>query len=145
MSLRVQRPAPTPACSPWPVMVATWNIHGAVGHDGRFDPPRIAAVIREINADIIALQEVPLGGCNWPDVLHALEVALDQVGVAGPTFDVSGRHFGNAILSRYPILATRRLNISFGSHEPRGALDADIYCHGRRLRVVATHLGLRAS
>jgi len=136
---------PTHTRSPWPVMVATWNIHGAVGHDGRFDPARIAAVIREINADIIALQEVPLGGRHWPNVLHTLEGALGQVGVAGPTFDVSGRHFGNAILSRYPILDTRRINISFGGHEPRGALDADIYCHGRRLRVVATHLGLRAS
>jgi len=139
------KPMPTHSRSPWPVMVATWNIHGAVGHDGRFDPARIAAVIREINADIIALQEVPLGGRHWPNVLHTLEGALGQVGVAGPTFDVSGRHFGNAILSRYPILDTRRINISFGGHEPRGALDADIYCHGRRLRVVATHLGLRAS
>ena len=139
------KPMPTHTRSPWPVMVATWNIHGAVGHDGRFDPARIAAVIREINADIIALQEVPLGGRHWPNVLHTLEGALGQVGVAGPTFDVSGRHFGNAILSRYPILDTRRINISFGGHEPRGALDADIYCHGRRLRVVATHLGLRAS
>lgn len=129
----------------WPVMVATWNIHGAVGHDGRFDPPRVAEVIREMSADIIALQEVPLGGHDWPNVLHGLERALGLVGVAGPTFDVSGRHFGNAILSRYPILDTRRIDISFGSHEPRGALDADIFCHGYRLRVVATHLGLRAS
>jgi len=145
MSLRAGTPVLAHTHSPWPVMVATWNIHGAVGHDGQFDPPRIAAVIREINADIIALQEVPLGGRHWPNVLHALERALGQVGVAGLTFDVSGRHFGNAILSRYPILDTRRINISFGSHEPRGALDADIYCHGHRLRVVATHLGLRAS
>lgn len=131
--------------APWPLRVATWNIHGAVGQDGQFDPARIARVLVEMNADIIALQEVPLGGHHWPNVLHALERSLGQVGVAGPTFDVSGRHFGNAILSRYPILATRRINISFGSHEPRGALDADIYCHGYPLRVVATHLGLRAA
>jgi len=130
---------------PWPLMLATWNIHGAVGHDGRFDPPRIAAVLKEMNADIIALQEVPLGGHQWPNVLHGLERVLGLVGVAGPTFDVSGRHFGNAILSRYPMLSTRKIDISFGSAEPRGALDADIYCHGCRMRVVATHLGLRAA
>jgi len=131
--------------APWPLMLTTWNIHGAVGHDGRFDPSRIAAVLKEINADIIALQEVPLGGRHWPNVLHKLERALGLVGVAGPTFDVGGRHFGNAILSRYPILSTRRIDLSFGSQEPRGALDADIYGHGCRMRVVATHLGLRAA
>ncbi len=131
--------------APWPLMLATWNIHGAVGHDGRFDPWRIAEVLKEMNADIIALQEVPLGGHHWPNVLHRLERTMGLVGVAGPTFDVSGRHFGNAILSRYPILSTRKIDISFGSQEPRGALDADIYCHGCRMRVVATHLGLRAA
>ena len=131
--------------APWPLMLTTWNIHGAVGHDGRFDPSRIAAVLKEINADIIALQEVPLGGRHWPNVLHTLERALGLVGVAGPTFDVGGRHFGNAILSRYPILSTRRIDLSFGGQEPRGALDADIYGHGCRMRVVATHLGLRAA
>ena len=131
--------------APWPLMLATWNIHGAVGHDGRFDPSRIAEVLKETKADIIALQEVPLGGHHWPNVLHRLERAMGLVGVAGPTFDVSGRHFGNAILSRYPILSTRKIDISFGSQEPRGALDADIYCHGCPIRVVATHLGLRAA
>jgi endonuclease/exonuclease/phosphatase family metal-dependent hydrolase len=64
--------------SPWPVMLATWNIHGAVGHDGRFDPSRIAEVLKETNADIIALQEVPLGGHQWPNVLHRLERALGR-------------------------------------------------------------------
>lgn len=140
----MSRHAPTTRAL-WPVMVATWNIHGAVGHDGCFDPARIAGVLQELNADIVALQEVPLGGQNWPNVLHGLESALGQVGVAGPTVNISGRLFGNAILSRYPILNTRRIDISFGSREPRGALDADIYCHGYRLRVVATHLGLRAA
>jgi endonuclease/exonuclease/phosphatase family metal-dependent hydrolase len=37
----------------------------------------------------------------------------------------------------------RCLDLSFGSHEPRGAVDADVDCHGHLLRVVATHLGLR--
>jgi endonuclease/exonuclease/phosphatase family metal-dependent hydrolase len=38
---------------------------------------------------------------------------------------------------------TRNIDLSFGSREPRGALDADIDCHGHLLRVIATHLGLR--
>lgn len=130
--------------NPWPLTIATYNIHAAVGSDGRFSPARVARVLREINADIIALQEVPLGGSHWPNVLSALQQAVRLVAVDAYTFSIGGRRFGNAILSRYPILATRRIDISFGSREPRAALDADIYCHGHALRVIATHLGLRA-
>lgn len=131
--------------SPWPLTIATYNIHAAVGTDGRFSPARVVRVLREINADIIALQEVPLGGSHWPNVLHLLQQAVRQIAVDGYTYSVGGRRFGNAILSRYPILRTRRIDISFGSREPRAALDADIYCHGHALRVIATHLGLRAA
>jgi endonuclease/exonuclease/phosphatase family metal-dependent hydrolase len=56
---------------------------------------------------------------------------------------VGDRIFGNAVLSRYPIVAARSVNLSIGNREPRGALDADVSCHGHPLRVVATHLGLR--
>ena len=130
---------------PWPLTVATWNIHAGVGMDRRFAPERIGTVLHEIGADIVALQEVPLGGARWPNLLHGLAQATHTVGVDGFTFSVGGRRFGNAILSRYPVLDTWRIDISFGSREPRGALDADIYCHGHRLRVIATHLGLRAA
>lgn len=133
------------APSPWPLTIATWNIHAGVGSDGKFAPARIAEVLLEVDADIVALQEVPLGGENWPNLLPLLEKATNSVGVDGFTFSVGGRRFGNAILSRYPVVGTRRIDISFGSREPRGALDADIYCHGHRLRVIATHLGLRAA
>ena len=132
-----------PDLNPWPLTIATYNIHGAVGTDGGFAPERVAAVLLEVSADIIALQEVPLGGAGMPNVLKILQDATGFVGVEGYTFSVSGRRYGNAVLSRYPIVATRKIDISFGSREPRGALDADISCHGHPLRVIATHLGLR--
>ncbi|HEY4317305.1 MAG TPA: endonuclease/exonuclease/phosphatase family protein [Herbaspirillum sp.] len=134
-----------PARSPWPLTVATYNIHGAVGIDGRFAPERIAAVLREIGADVIALQEVPLGGNGngSVDVLALLREATGLHAVEGPTEDNGWRRYGNAVMSRYPIAATRAIDLSFGSREARGALDADIDCHGNALRVVATHLGLR--
>jgi endonuclease/exonuclease/phosphatase family metal-dependent hydrolase len=53
-------------------------------------------------------------------------------------------HYGNALLTRHPILGHRRLDLSDAGHEPRGALDATIACGGGvSLRVLATHLGLR--
>lgn len=127
----------------WPLTIATYNIHGAVGTDGRFAPQRIVDVVKEMGADIVALQEVPLGGSGFPDVLQMLQDATGFEGVEGPTFKAGDRIFGNAVLSRYPIVARRALDLSFGTREPRGALDADVSCHGHPLRVVATHLGLR--
>lgn len=132
-----------PDLDPWPLTVATYNIHGAVGADGRFNPERIVAVLQEIRADIIALQEVPLGGINFPNVLEMLQKATGMSGAEGPTRHGPERRYGNAVLSRYPIRAQRAIDLSFGSREPRGALDADVDCHGHPLRVVATHLGLR--
>jgi endonuclease/exonuclease/phosphatase family metal-dependent hydrolase len=128
---------------PWPLTIATYNIHGAIGRDRRFAPDRVAEVLREMNADIIALQEVPLGGSKTPNVLAMLQQATGYVAAEGPACDRPERRFGNAVLSRYPILSMRAIDLSFGSREPRGAVDADVDCHGHLLRVVATHLGLR--
>ncbi len=136
-------PAAMPDLNPWPLTIATYNIHGAIGSDRRFAPDRVAGVLREIDADIIALQEVPLGGGNLPDVLHILQDATGFFAAAGFTFSVSERRYGNAVLSRYPIVATRSVDLSYGRREPRCALDADVSCHGHPLRVIATHLGLR--
>jgi endonuclease/exonuclease/phosphatase family metal-dependent hydrolase len=132
-----------PDLNPWPLTIATYNIHGAVGTDRRFDPQRVAQVLKEISADIIALQEVPLGGKAIPNVLKILQEATGFNAVEGPTRDNPKKRYGNAVLSRYPIIATRNIDLSFGSREPRGALDADVDCHGHPLRVIATHLGLR--
>jgi len=128
---------------PWPLTVATYNIHSAIGTDGRFDPQRVAGVLREIGADVIALQEVPLGDTRRENVLAVLQRATGYHAVEGPALDLPHRRYGNAVLSRYPVLATRSIDLSFGSREPRGALDADIDVDGNPLRIVATHLGLR--
>jgi endonuclease/exonuclease/phosphatase family metal-dependent hydrolase len=128
---------------PWPLTVATYNIHGAVGTDRRFNPSRVAAVLQEIDADVIALQEVPLGDTRRENVLSALQQATGFHAVEGPALNLPHRRYGNAVLSRYPVRMTRTIDLSFGSREPRGALDADLDVHGNPLRIVATHLGLR--
>jgi endonuclease/exonuclease/phosphatase family metal-dependent hydrolase len=136
-------PDAVPDLNPWPLTIATYNIHGAIGPDGLFAPERVAGVLREMDADIIALQEVALGGGNLPDVLAILREATGFFSAEGFTFSVSERRYGNAVLSRYPIVATRSVDLSYGKREPRCALDADVNCHGHPLRVIATHLGLR--
>lgn len=136
-------PTTIPDTDPWPLTVATYNIHSAVGTDGKFNPQRIADVLREIDVDVIALQEVPMGGSKRGDVLALLQRETGFHAVEGVLQDTPQRRYGNAVLSRYPMIAARRLDLSFGSREPRGALDADLDVHGNPLRIIATHLGLR--
>lgn len=128
---------------PWPLTVATYNIHSAVGTDRKFDPQRIADVLGEMDADVIALQEVPMGGSRHGNILPLLQEATGFHAVEGAVRDTPYSRYGNAVLSRYPVTATRRLDLSFGSREPRGALDADLDVCGNPLRIIATHLGLR--
>jgi endonuclease/exonuclease/phosphatase family metal-dependent hydrolase len=124
--------------------IATYNIHGAIGRDRECAPRRIAQVISELDADIVALQEVPLGGRDAPDILPELRDATGLHAIAGPALDTPERRYGNAVLTRLPVRAARTLNLSFGKREARGALDVDIDSASGMLRIVATHLGLSA-
>ncbi|WP_260464141.1 endonuclease/exonuclease/phosphatase family protein [Burkholderia sp. Bp8963] len=124
--------------------IATYNIRGGLGDWHARAADRIAAVLDELDADVIALQEVPLGGARGPDVLAHLRMATGLNAVSGATIDTPERRYGNAVLSRFPIRAARSLDLSFRRREPRGALDADIDCGVGLIRVVATHLGLSA-
>ena len=135
--------------APAPLRVATYNVHACIGRDGRHDPERVASVIQELNADIVALQEF-----TYPASV-ALETrtpffitTLDSYQCAlGPT-----RHrmrqtvtecFGNALLTRHPIVEVHRIDLSMKQREARGALAATIDVGGTMLHVLATHLGLR--
>ena len=123
--------------------VATWNIHGAIGSDGRYAPDRIVGVLQEIGADVVALQEVASQEAH-ADFLHELERDTGYHVVAGLLRQRHGSDFGNAILSRYPVRTISHLDLAVGHYEPRGALDVciDLGLHPL-LRVIATHLGLR--
>jgi len=122
--------------------LATYNIHACVGGDGRFRPDRTIAVLREIGADLVALQEVEQHDVAGQDLLRYLAAALDMEASAGPTLLRGTRHDGNALLIRLPVLAVERVDLSVPRREPRGALDVELCWGRRRLQVVATHLGL---
>jgi len=122
--------------------VATWNIHGGIGRDRRYDPARIVGVLRELNADVVALQEVA-SLAEHGDLLPLLRRELGFVVVAGPTRASKGDDYGNALLSRYPVERVVQVDLSVQVREPRGAIDAMLMVGERRLRVLSTHLGLR--
>lgn len=125
--------------------VATWNLHGCVGHDRSFAPERSLAVVRTLDADILALQEV--------DSRHPRSAGLDTFAFFRAR---SGRdafearvfggdeegHYGHMLLSRYPILGGRTHDVSTPRREPRMVIDAVLDTPFGRVRVIAAHLGL---
>lgn len=126
------------------ITIASYNTHGGVGRDGKFDPDRITRVIMETGADVIALQEVQNGATGF-DMLAYLREHTGFEAIAGPTFVRKGADYGNGILTRFRILSTQKIDLCVGRCEPRGAIDVELDCGGAPMRVLATHLGLRPS
>ena len=119
--------------------------HPPVRRDGRRrDPERVAAVLREIDADVIGLQEVDArpGATSDSMQMQYLASALGLHAVAGPTIVRHDGHYGNALLTRRPVLDVRRVDLTVYRREPRAAIDADLDIDGAVVRVIVTHLGL---
>jgi endonuclease/exonuclease/phosphatase family metal-dependent hydrolase len=125
--------------------VATYNVHACVGTDRRHDPDRVASVVGELDADIVALQEFTYAASVAIETREPVElVALDGYECAlGPTRQIATRCFGNALLTRHPIVDVHRLDLSTNGREPRGAIAATVDVGGTPVHVLATHLGLR--
>jgi endonuclease/exonuclease/phosphatase family metal-dependent hydrolase len=129
--------------------IATYNVHACVGRDGRHDPDRVAAVIAELDADVVALQEFTYPASVALETRSPVVLTtLDHYQCAlGPTRQRKGQTvtecFGNALLTRHPIVDVHRIDISMARREPRGAMAATIDAGGVRLHVLAAHLGLR--
>lgn len=125
--------------------IASYNIHRCIGNDHRLDAGRVARVIGELGCDIIGLQEVDSRSGEAHDSIQ-LDYLAESTGmqaVAGHTIVRHEGHFGNALLTRRPVLAVRRHDLSYGRREPRGAIEVDLDIDGRVIRVIVTHLGLR--
>ena len=126
------------------VRLASYNVHRAIGRDRRTDPGRILGVLREINADVYALQEVEAHDTGG-DMLAWLAKELGAQAIAGTTLLRNDGHYGNGLLARCNcIVRSELVDLSWREREPRGAISADLdFGGGHVLKVVATHLGLR--
>jgi endonuclease/exonuclease/phosphatase family metal-dependent hydrolase len=146
------KPAPGPDQPPIPVRLVTFNTHHGVGEDARHDLPRLAKLLASVDADVICLQEVDRHfGDRSEDVDQALLLsrALDMQLAWGPAIDEPrpgdqpSRQYGNAMLSRLPILISDVHRLP-GGGEPRSALRTMLELDGGTLWVTATHLTTRS-
>ena len=123
---------------------ASYNIHKAIGRDGRCDPERIMAVLHELDADVLALQEVDrrFGARAAVLPLHAIrDHGHYQLVPLAMRPDSMGWH-GNALLVREGIAILGAGAIDLPTLEPRGAVCADLAVAGRTIRVAGMHLDL---
>ena len=124
--------------------VASYNIHKGIGLDRRRDPERIVAVLREIDADVIALQEadrrfgdrasvLPRGLIDDHSPWRVVQIKSRP--------DSMGWH-GNALLVRRGIEVLLAEPVRLPTLEPRGAICAELLVQGTRIRVAGMHLDL---
>lgn len=124
--------------------IVTYNIHKCVGMDRKFSVERIVEVLREIDADIVCMQEVLCvqGAEDHTDQAHFIAGHLEMDFRLGENRRLRGGAYGNVVLSRFPIVACRNHDISVAGREQRGCMRVDIDLHGEQaLHVYNVHLG----
>jgi endonuclease/exonuclease/phosphatase family metal-dependent hydrolase len=129
--------------------VATYNIHKCRGLDRRVRPRRISEVLLQLDADVIALQEV-VGLDEAARERNQVRAIADELGYdfcIGENRRHGGAAYGNAVLSRFPIIEHRNFDITRQPREPRGCLQVRVACGAQQhaagcsLEIYNVHLG----
>ena len=140
---------------PLTLRVATYNIHKGVqgiGPRRRLEIHNLGHAVEQLDADVVCLQEVRKEHrreqqhfTRWPDVPQADYLAPEGYEAVYRSNAVTrhGEH-GNALLSRWPVLAHAHEDMSDHRFEQRGLLHVEVLFHGVAVHVVVVHLGLIA-
>jgi len=130
-----------PATKAGTYRVVSYNIRHGMGMDNKVNLQRTGDVLHRLTPDIVALQEVDRkatrsGSTDQADVLGK---HLGMHSTFGSFMDFQGGQYGMAILSRFPILRTKEIQLPQGN-EPRIALAAEIQLpDGTQMLVVNVH------
>jgi len=135
------------------IRIATYNIHKGVqglGPVRRLEIHNLAQAVVALDADIVCLQEVRQHNrreaqhfAHWPEQSQASFLAPPGYEAIYRTNAITrhGEH-GNALLTRWPVLAHQHEDISDHRLEQRGLLHVELRVHGVALHVLVVHLGL---
>jgi endonuclease/exonuclease/phosphatase family metal-dependent hydrolase len=134
------------APEPQILRIMTYNIHHGRGTDGKVDPARTAAVIKEANADIVGLQEVDKNVRRSGNRDLTAEIA-DLLGMHfyfDKNINFDGGEYGSAILSRFPILEKTNTHYKMlRPGEQRGLQQVILDVNGRKILFMNTHIDYR--
>ena len=126
------------------IKFASYNIRKSVGTDRRRAPDRIMQILDELDADVVALQEVDRRFGQRPTTLSP-DLIIDFTSYMPVRFGIREQSLGwhgNVLLVKKHIRVTNQQRIDLPAFEPRGAVMADIEIGSERVRVVGMHLGL---
>jgi endonuclease/exonuclease/phosphatase family metal-dependent hydrolase len=125
--------------------VASYNIHKSRGLDRRVKPERVLEVIRELDADVIALQEIMNVNSDDARLGQARYLAAELSGYSwcfGDNRDLKGGPYGNMTLSRFPIKFFRNYDVTWRKRERRGCLRSDLALDEKNaIHFFNVHLG----
>jgi endonuclease/exonuclease/phosphatase family metal-dependent hydrolase len=127
--------------APTRLRIATYNIHRCRGLDGLTRPQRIVDVLRLIDADVVAMQEVIGAGHSHGGQAEELGAALGMGWVMASTRQHRGYLYGNVVMSRHPIAHHSQYDLTWRQCEPRCVLSADLQVGKHSLHVFNVHLG----
>lgn len=134
------------------IRVVCWNIHKCVGGtDGRYAPERIIDCLRAYDAEVLLLQEVArdMPRLRFDDQVAILTEGLGMHAAFHPEHCFKVGHYGNMILSRFPLADIQHADLTIGRRKMRGAIQAHVRVpvgdHRRSLVVNNLHLGLAGS
>lgn len=132
--------------SQFDIRVMSYNIHHGISMEGKLNIEGIADVIKESGAQIVGLQEVDNGFIRslFQDQAKELAERLDMYYYFGENFALLGAGYGNAVLSKFPIVSASNLQLG-GKKEQRGVISAGIDIYGKEVNFLVTHLSRNRS
>ncbi len=125
--------------------LVTYNIHSGVGTDKKQDYRRIGNFLAESGADIVLLQEMDTRPDSRKINQDIKDICADKVFefASSPALTEESGWYGNAILSRYPIISNETLDVSQDGFQPRNIQTVVVETHKGPLTVINTHKGLK--
>jgi endonuclease/exonuclease/phosphatase family metal-dependent hydrolase len=131
--------------------ILTYNIHKCIGGvDRRYQPERVCEAIAHYDPDLVLMQEVD-HGARRSNGDRQVDVLGDRLGFLHRTWFPNvqvrgGGEYGNAILSKWPLIGASNIDLTVGRRKRRSVLHAEIRIRhddlDKTMHVFNMHLGL---